>query len=110
MSSWPWPPSAGTLFEEITLDQHFISSIGFRVSQSKDYICQYRANVLRHWCVLADALRTKEEELHSTLHPNVEAVIGSKRILLFRAMLQDIGFEGTGELIFHMTAGSPGCW
>ena len=56
---------------------------------------------------MADALKPKEVELHCTLHPDVEAVIGSKRVLLFRAMLQDIGFVGTDELTFHMMSGFP---
>ena len=86
---------------------HLIGSIGFRVSHSKGFVCDYRANVIRHWRELAHALKPKEEELHNTLHPDVEAVISSKRILLFRAMLQDIGFEGTDELIFNMMSGFP---
>ena len=50
---------------------------------------------------LKEQSAVEEAALHMTLDPNVEAVVSSKAILLFRRMPQDIGFDDMAVVDLH---------
>ena len=56
-------------------------------------VASRRAAALRHYTVRAAELRIQEKELHRRLEPEIEAVMKSKRLLLFKEMLQDASIE-----------------
>ena len=56
-------------------------------------IKRYRLEQLAYWNQREKDLRAKEKELHAGLHRDVEAVVASKRILLFKEMLEAIQYD-----------------
>jgi hypothetical protein len=55
-------------------------------------IARRRAAILKY-TKLKHALQIREESLHKNLHPDVEKVVADKSILLFKQMLEDIGYD-----------------
>jgi hypothetical protein len=55
-------------------------------------IARRRAAILKY-TKLKQALQLREEILHKNLHPDVERVVAGKSILLFKQMLEDIGYD-----------------
>ena len=41
------------------------------------------------------------------MHPSVECIMHNKRILLFKEMLDEIGFTKVDDLIHYLTTGFP---
>ena len=66
----------------------------------------HRTETLGRWRRRAAELEAKEKSLHETLDPNVEAVVHDKAILLFRAVLEEIGHPDL-EPARCMAAGFP---
>ena len=52
-----------------------------------------REQTLAYYKDRAKALEEEERPLHEKLHKDVQSVIKEKRILLFKEMLQDIGYD-----------------
>ena len=55
-----------------------------------------RKATMAYYTDRAKALARDEAKLHKTLHPDVEGIVKNKRILLFREMLTDIGYDDMG--------------
>ena len=94
-------------FEDIYLDALAISALSWRMATSPADIAAFRAAVLRHWATVATELAPQERALHKSLHPDVEAIISSKRVLLFRKMLAAIEFPQADELVHYFCTGFP---
>eukprot|EP00969_Alexandrium_andersonii_P228708 10101387-Alexandrium_andersonii.AAC.1 len=62
--------------------------------------------MLAHYRARAAQLEAQEKQLHESLHPDVEAVVASKRILLFGEMLRDAGSPDS-DLAGSLAAGFP---
>ena len=94
-------------FDALFLDDLAISSLSWRMKSSPAEIASYRAAVLRFWTDAASELAPQEKALHRSLHPDVEQVVGGKRILLFSKMLTAIEFPSAELLVHHLCAGFP---
>ena len=55
----------------------------FRMSTSARELAIYRGAALRHWRGRAAALAAREADLHRSMHPEVEEVMKSNRMLVF---------------------------
>eukprot|EP00973_Karenia_brevis_P000869 119556-Karenia_brevis.AAC.1 len=49
--------------------------------------------MLAHYRRVSVELDQDEGALHQTLHKDVEAIVKEKKILLFKRMLEDIGYD-----------------
>ena len=94
-------------FEAIELEQQLLRSISFRTSHSVAAVTQHREETLERWRRLAASLAEDEAALHARMHPDVEKVMHSKRLLLFKHMLREIKFEKADDLIHLMVTGFP---
>jgi len=56
-------------------------------------IAEQRKETLNYYKERKKALKTKEEAIHSALHPDVREVVRNKQILLFKEMLRDIEYD-----------------
>ena len=62
--------------------------------------------MLAVWRGEALRLRKAEVELHSALHPDVEAIVGGKSLLLVGAVLRRAGFP-SADLLVHCLSTGP---
>ena len=74
---------------------------------SAEGLIAFRRTVLAFWRGEALRLRKAEVELHSALHPDVEAIVGGKSLLLFGAMLRRAGFPSADPLVHCLSTGFP---
>ena len=84
-----------------------VSALAQRMSTSTQEIIQHRRGALRWWTDRARALAADEKALHASLDPETENILGSKSLLVFRELLEHIGFPRHDELFFHFKAGFP---
>ena len=56
--------------------------------------------------IKAKQLEQQEKRLHESLNPSVEKVVGDKKILLWKSLLQEEGYDDM-ELVKFMTEGVP---
>ena len=54
---------------------------------------QHRTETIRKWIARANELVAEEEDLKSEMSANRRGILGSKRLLLFRSLLEDAGHE-----------------
>ena len=94
-------------FEDLPLADHERDAIAKKVSSPVADTIAFRRAQLRKWHCLAAALANQEKELHTLIHPDVEKVLRPKKVLLFRAILEDLGFPHLDEMIHTFTAGFP---
>ena len=64
---------------------------------------RYRIRQLAYWEGRAAALEQREKQLHYRLHKDVEAVIASKRVLLFKEMLEAAHYDDMGVVDLLLT-------
>ena len=78
---------------EVSLPPKIASVISHIAEAGPSNIKRYRLEQLAYWGQREKSLGAKESELHARLHPDVEAVVASKRILLFQEMLKAIQYD-----------------
>ena len=78
---------------EVLLPPKVARVISHLAAAGPDQIKRYRLNQLEYWKQREASLRPQEEELHKRLHPDVERVVASKNVLLFKEMLEEIGYD-----------------
>lgn len=76
-------------------DDPNLGAIAFILSHSPPSVASFRANMLKYYVSRAKDLETEEKDLHARLDPQLEPVLASKRLLLFKEMLDDAGIEDT---------------
>ena len=54
---------------------------------------QHRTETIRKWIARANELVAEEEHLKSEMSANRQGILGSKRLLLFKSLLEDAGHE-----------------
>jgi len=64
---------------------------------------RHRDRTMNRWRELAQALASEEAALHKKLHPDVQAVVKGKRLLLLRRILQEICYEDVDAATSMMT-------
>ena len=88
---------------EKALPEQLIEAVRFNLHSSDHDVALLRANFLAKWTKRAQQLQPEERKLKQTMDPSVAKAVQSKRILLFKEMLQDTGFpdvEVADELQF----------
>lgn len=88
----------------LALDDANMQSISFILTNSPAHVAKHRSEVLKHYIERAKALLNEERELHASLDPALKPVLKSKRLLLFKEMLQDAGVVDE-ELFTEMCSG-----
>ena len=78
-----------------------------RATHHPSTIEHWRSDTLAFWLSRQEALRVDEEHLHAAMHPDVEGVMKSKRLFLFREMMRASGFPKADLLLHHMCVGFP---
>ena len=85
-------PSMFQSFLPVQLNQ----CVQFYLSTSASDRMQMRIDKLKFWMRRMLDLRSDERALHKSFHPDVEAVLHKKRILLWEEMLNSIGYRDMG--------------
>jgi len=71
-----------------------VASVIFTIAtKGWQHVAKLRRDTLQHYTSRAQELSEPERKLHQQLHPDVEQVVSNKRILLFKEMLRDIGYD-----------------
>ena len=94
-------------FEAIVLEPALLDGITLRATRSVAEVTSRRRAALAHWTSVSRSLEVREAALHRAMHPEVEAVMANKRLLLLREMLRAIGFPSTEALFHCLCAGFP---
>ena len=76
------------------------------VSWSDEQLASYRIAWCRKWLVRSKELEAAEQQDASARHPEVASLTKSKKLLLTKEILDDIGFLDTGALDL-LSGGSP---
>ena len=69
-----------------------------------DEVNRYRSSQLAKYTGISAELENEEKVIREGMHPEVAAVVASKRIALFKRMLQDIQYDDLG-VIDYLTEG-----
>ena len=80
----------------LPLDEANMSAISFLLEKGPAKVAEHRAAELRHYLKRATELQREEMELHQRMDESIQPVMKSKRLLLFREMLQDAGVKDEG--------------
>ena len=67
---------------------------------------QRRANFFKKWLKRSLELKQEEEELHSSLKPHLQQLMGGKRLLLWKEILIDLEYKDA-KIIDEMIEGFP---
>jgi hypothetical protein len=77
---------------ELAVPTELREALQFNLERPDHEIIEYRANFLARWLHSAKALVEDEKDLKRSMDPCVAAAVSSKRILLFKAMLEMTNF------------------
>ena len=77
----------------LPLDESNMESMRFILERGPAEVAKFRAEKLKHYVNRAKQLKDSESELHRSLDEDVQKVMHSKRLLLFREMLDDAGIK-----------------
>ena len=88
---------------EVVLPRKIADAIAHIAESGPTMLKRYRLEQLAYWTQRAAALKVKEAEVHSRLHPDVEAIIAPKNILLFKEMLEAISYDDMGVVDLLLT-------
>jgi len=81
---------------EVVVPQRIAKVIFTIATEGPTWIEENRKRTLEWYRAARESLEKKETALHEALHPDVEVVVKSKNILLFKTMLEDIGYDDMG--------------
>ena len=76
------------------------------LTKGKLEVMRHRLSQLKKYTDLAASLKADEAVVKSSMEPNVRKVVDKKQILLFKAMLEDAGYEDQ-DLIKDLMEGFP---
>ena len=88
------------------LPTQLLETIHFVASHSPRHVVETRTAEVKRWISLSKELEQQERELHERLHPQVGKVLQGKRLLLFKRLLEESGYEDK-NLFEDMIAGFP---
>ena len=77
----------------LPLDEANMAAISFILEHGPAKVAAYRAEKVQFYLQRAKVLQTAEEELHESMDASIRPVMRSKRLLLFREMLNDAGIK-----------------
>ena len=77
----------------LPLDEANMESIRFILERGPAKVASFRAERLSHYLKRAKSLQRDEMALHKSLNKDCQLVLESKRLLLFREMLEDAGVK-----------------
>ena len=75
-----------------------------------DKLLKRRNAFLKHWVDRAKSLAQDEERLRSQMHPHIQDVLKGKRLLVYKEMLQAVGFASLGSPCVSMRSAVLGGW
>ena len=88
---------------EVPLPAKIAVAISHIAEAGPTNVKRYRLEQLAYWKQRGESLKAKEVELHKRLHQDVEAVVASKNILLFKEMLEAIQYDDLAVVDLLMT-------
>ena len=88
----------------LPLEETNMASIAFILSEGPLRVAKYRTDMLNHYLARAKALHAQERALHESLDEQIRPVMASKRLLLFKEMMDDAGVQDK-ELFSDMCNG-----
>ena len=77
----------------VTIDGPNLRAIAYTLEHGVKAVEQKRLTVLEHYRALAKSLEPAERKIKASMDPQVKKVMGTKRLLLFRQMMQDAGVQ-----------------
>ena len=77
----------------VTIDGPNLRAIAYILEHGVKAVEQKRLAILEHYRALAKSLEPAERKLKASMDPQVRKVMGTKRLLLFRQMMQDAGVQ-----------------
>ena len=80
----------------LPLDSANMDAMAFILTKGPAAVAAHRAKTLSYYVGLAKKLKSEEAALHEGLNPAIKPVLASKRLLLFKEMLQDAGVDDPG--------------
>ena len=113
--AWGIPWSTSEFFDKAVLSKHpyslqpalpdgLLSNLHFILTHSPAEVLNKRTQVLRHWIELEKSLREREADLHGNLHTSLGKALKGKRLLLFKALLEETNYTDK-ELFNDMCKG-----
>jgi hypothetical protein len=88
----------------MALDRPLAEAILAIAEQGPHRMEHWRRQVLAKWTERASHLQAREAQLHASMDPEVAAVLEGKRLLLFKEMLDEVGFQDP-SLVTEMAQG-----
>ena len=90
----------------VALDQDQLDAISFCMEHSDNELINHRKLQLLKIKILAKKLEPQEAKLHSTFEPWFEKVVGGKKLLLWKELLEQISYDDM-QVIDFMFEGVP---
>ena len=84
-----------------------VAALARRMTRSTKEIIDYRRGAMRWWTERAQALAGEECTLHAGLDPDVEKIVGGKRLIVFRELLETIDFPKAKDVFHYLSRGFP---
>lgn len=78
------------------MPEQLVAAIQFNLQKSDHEVAKLRTDFLAKWAMRAKQLQPAETNLKMSMDPYVANAVKSKRILLFKEMLEDTGFPDPG--------------
>jgi hypothetical protein len=88
----------------LPLEETNMASVAFILSEGPSSVAKHRTDMLNHYLARAKALHAQECALHDSLDEQIKPVMASKRLLLFKEMMDDAGVQDK-ELFSDMCNG-----
>ena len=70
-----------------------MASVAFILSEGPSSVAKHRTDMLNHYLARVKALHAQECALHDSLDEQIKPVMASKRLLLFKEMMDDAGVQ-----------------
>jgi hypothetical protein len=109
----PWAPKdfieraelAAHPFDQLHCEDIILASAFCVATCGPQALATLRAEALAKWTARARELQAAADELHAAAHPDVRVSLGSKRLFLFREMLEQVHFPNARELVDNIVTG-----
>eukprot|EP00435_Cladocopium_sp_Y103_P072170 s444_g39.t1 len=82
----------------VSTDSDNIQALAGILKLGKLGVMKFRLEQVQKYRKLADTLAHEEQELHNSMQPDVARIMNSKRLLLFKRMMEDAGIEDASLL------------
>ena len=94
-------------FQEHFCSEVIMNGLFQRMAMSTKGLKGCRADALEFWQNRKADLAHEEKQLQNDLHPNVQRLMASKSVKLFREMLLAVGMPNVDRLVAYFTSGFP---